>query len=268
MELPGGKRRQVTHLTAGEPPPPYERVISPPTFLTPGIIDFWYHVGGTSELWRIDVDGTNLHRARLPEEPSLGSGGRVVQAFRRSRRDYDIFQVTFPGQAADDPGRMPIELFRNVSDRYGLQLTNFGRSDTAAFWGRPRDLLFYASADPLGENPSHTCQIFRISPLATGIRQLTHLSQKGPSREGCDVTIRPGCGLLAVNQFGHAPRAITFFSDCDPLGTNPDGAQVFAMRWDGSRMRQLTHTRGVTRAADGSVLELEVPGPVARGGPR
>jgi hypothetical protein len=40
------------------------------------------------------------------------------------------------------------------------------------------------------------------------------------------------------------------------------------MGWNGSRMRQLTHTRGVTRAADGSVAEVEIPGPVARGGPR
>ena len=61
-------------------------------------------------------------------------------------------------------------------------------------------------------------------------------------------------------------QAFPFYSDCDPFGTNPNGSQVFAMRWDGSGLRQLTHTRGTTTATDGSVVEVEVPGPVARGG--
>jgi hypothetical protein len=268
LELATGERRQVTHLTAGEPPPPGRRTIDPPSFLTPRIIDFTHNVGDRSEPQQIDIDGTNLRRPELPDGPSLGGGGEVVQVIRRSRRDYGIFGVRFPGQAANDPSAMPTELFRNISNRHALQLTNFGHSDTGAFGGRHADLLFYTSADPLGENRFNTCQLFRISPLATGLRQLTHFDEGRPSREGCDITVRPGCGLLGVNQFSHSQRAITFFSDCNPLGTNPDGAQVFAMRWNGARMRQLTHTRGVTLAPDGSVLEVEIPGPVARGGPR
>jgi hypothetical protein len=106
-----------------------------------------------------------------------------------------------------------------------------------------------------------------MSSLGFGLRQLTHFNEGQPSIEGCDITVRRGCGVRGVDQYSHSP-AIVFYSDCDPLGSNPDGAQIFSMRWNGSRMRQLTHTRGVTRAADGSVLEVEIPGPVARGGPR
>ena len=48
-------------------------------------------------------------------------------------------------------------------------------------------------------------------------------------------------------------RTVVFYSSCDPLGTNPFGGQLFAMRPDGSDLRQLTHTRGVvtTPAVDG-----------------
>jgi hypothetical protein len=57
-------------------------------------------------------------------------------------------------------------------------------------------------------------------------------------------------------------RALLFYSDCDPFGTTSGGSQVFAIEYDGSGLRQLTHTAGVRTAADGS-LELELPGPVA-----
>ena len=38
--------------------------------------------------------------------------------------------------------------------------------------------------------------------------------------------------------------AVTFTSDCDPVGRNPSGEQVFSMRPDGSGLRQLTTARG------------------------
>jgi len=55
------------------------------------------------------------------------------------------------------------------------------------------------------------------------------------------------------------------YSDCDPFGTAPNGLQVFAMSFDG-RLGRLTHTAGV-RATDGA-LDIEFPGPAARGGLR
>jgi hypothetical protein len=50
--------------------------------------------------------------------------------------------------------------------------------------------------------------------------------------------------------------ALIFNSSCDLQ------AQLFAMRPDGSGLRQLTTLRGVVTAADGSV-DVELPGPIA-----
>jgi hypothetical protein len=47
--------------------------------------------------------------------------------------------------------------------------------------------------------------------------------------------------------------ALVFDTTCDPLGTNPYGIQMFAMRPDGSGLRQLTDARGLVREADGTV---------------
>jgi hypothetical protein len=60
-------------------------------------------------------------------------------------------------------------------------------------------------------------------------------------------------------------RSLVFHSDCNPLGANPDGSQVFAIDYDGSHLRQLNHTAGAMHHADGS-LDLELPGPIAGGG--
>jgi len=46
---------------------------------------------------------------------------------------------------------------------------------------------------------------------------------------------------------------VTFYSTCDPFGTNPNGGQFLTMRPDGTALRQLTATRGVTRDPDGRI---------------
>ncbi len=53
-----------------------------------------------------------------------------------------------------------------------------------------------------------------------------------------------------------------FQSSCDPVGANPFGAQVFAMRPDGTGLRQLTNARGTTTDPDGTV-HVELSGPAA-----
>jgi len=55
-------------------------------------------------------------------------------------------------------------------------------------------------------------------------------------------------------------KAVVFDSGCDPLSTNSYGIQVFAMRPDGSGLRQLTDTAGFTTNPDGSI-RVELPGP-------
>jgi hypothetical protein len=56
--------------------------------------------------------------------------------------------------------------------------------------------------------------------------------------------------------------AVVFASNCDPLGANPLGAQIFAMRPDGRGLRQLTDAAGFTTNPDGS-FRVELPGPFA-----
>ncbi len=55
---------------------------------------------------------------------------------------------------------------------------------------------------------------------------------------------------------------VTFYSSCNPFGSNPYGGQIFTMRPDGTGLRQLTDTRGMTTEADGTVT-VELPGPWA-----
>jgi hypothetical protein len=51
-----------------------------------------------------------------------------------------------------------------------------------------------------------------------------------------------------------------FDSSCDPLGANPFGCQLFAMRPDGSGLRHLTDAPGLTEYPDRST-RVELTGP-------
>ena len=62
----------------------------------------------------------------------------------------------------------------------------------------------------------------------------------------------PGCYLFDAG-LDAATGTLVFFSSCDPFGTNPYGDQLFAIRTDGARLRQLTHARGLGTEADGTV---------------
>ncbi len=55
-----------------------------------------------------------------------------------------------------------------------------------------------------------------------------------------------------------------FYSGCNPLGTNPNGGQVFAVQPDGNGLRQLTDSRGLVHEAP-AVYSGESPGPWAYG---
>jgi hypothetical protein len=61
-------------------------------------------------------------------------------------------------------------------------------------------------------------------------------------------------------------NAVVFESGCDPFHANPFGEQVFAMRSDGSGLRQLTDAAGFTENPDGSI-RVELPGPFAYSAP-
>jgi hypothetical protein len=60
-------------------------------------------------------------------------------------------------------------------------------------------------------------------------------------------------------------RTVVFDSSCDPFGANPAGHQAFAMRPDGSGLRQLTAAPGFAEEASGAVAADHV-GQVATSG--
>lgn len=252
IELATGERRQVTHLTAGGTAPrPGRKIIDDFNFVTPTTLIFVHLMEDDRQAKLIELDGTGLRLQRVPGL-SLDGGSHIVQTIQRSRLHFSVLNVSVPGPPANADvlpyWGPPTDVFSHVGNRYLIQLTNYQYGDTIALSARRNAILFMASADPLGANPLHNCQLFRISPLGLGLHQATHFGQGRRSEEGCQFGALAGCGIR------------------DPFGTNPNGSQVFGVRWNGSGLRQLTHTRGVTTAADGSVVEVEIPGPVARGG--
>ncbi|HKA30146.1 MAG TPA: hypothetical protein VKH82_12260 [Candidatus Binatia bacterium] len=157
-----------------------------------------------------------------------------------------------------------------------MQLTNFGRLDTFWFGGfiAGGRVLFPASTNRLGENPAQICQLFSIDTDGARLHQLTHLASDGRPAAGCWGATRAN---LNDFQLGHpldygcfiseffldpATGTVLFAASCDPLGTNPSGQQLFEMRPDGTGLRQLTATRGMTTDSDGTV-HVELPGPFA-----
>ena len=271
IDLVGGERRQVTHLTAATPPPQGVKVIEYFIFDDRGKLLFVHVRGGDKQIKRIAIDGSELPPPHVPRGLADDGRSRVVRSFRQSGLRFGIVGVETAGAPANADVLFNygswFDLFSVLGGRHPIQLTNYRYGDTDLLAFRSHDVVFMTSADPVGANPFHNCELFRISPLGLGVRQLTHLDQGRPSEDGCQLNPLPGCGIKALNAFASdESRALLYYSDCDPFGTNPDGSQVFAMRWNGSRVRQITHTRGVTKAADGSVVEVEIPGPVAHGG--
>ena len=151
-----------------------------------------------------------------------------------------------------------------IDGRNLVQLTNFGRRDA---FGEllsvdRRRVFFRASADPLGTNPSENCQLFSVDRFGGHLRQITHFepSEGARSEAGCALPgPPPGCDVSGLVQ-DPVTRTLVFYSTCDPLGRNPNGGHLFAMRPDGSGLRQLTDAPGIVTEADGTV-DTELPGP-------
>jgi len=56
---------------------------------------------------------------------------------------------------------------------------------------------------------------------------------------GCSLGFPPGCSVARAVQHG-VTGTVVFYSSCDGFGTNPFGGQIFAMRPDVTKLRQLT----------------------------
>jgi hypothetical protein len=217
------------------------------TFANPGGMN----PGGAGRVFTVDVDGRNF---RAAPERELIPGSQFDPEF----------------QIVGDLASTVRLLSRGVNEIYLvdgdslLQLSNFGRPDTAnpLLTADGERVLFTGSGDPLGLNPFHNCQIFSVDATGGDLRQITRFDPGASSPNGCAAPdLRPGCSIDTVSQDTRT-GAVLFKSSCDPFGTNPNGSEIFAIRPDGTGLRQLTETAGMETGADGSV-HVELPGPLA-----
>jgi hypothetical protein len=276
LDVATARRTQVTRLPAS--PEVMKPAVACLTFLDNRTLGFcvrefkrdvpaWLITGG----FTVQRDGSQF--AELPSVPLPGAA--VVPRFgvTGGRRRVAMTVVFFP--AAPVPvdyippfadSRFIEEVFL-VDAKNVVQLTNFRRSDTARA-GRggavARGRVFFgASADPFGTNPGQHCQIFSVNTRGGDLRQLTRLGDPGgrPSAIGCFGSV-PGACTIDRYFADRRTGAVTFTTNCDPVGRNPNGDQVFSMRPDGSGLRQLTSARGMWADPDGTV-HVELPGPVS-----
>jgi hypothetical protein len=221
-------------------------------------------------VYTIRTDGSGLSTAPLvPESVQARPTEPVFGVSRPSGRIVSLaLAAPAENRDPDNPHAPVVEVFRIAGGNL-LQLSSFGRYDTSGVGtGEDKDslplvrrgrVLLIASEDPFGENPFQDCQFFSIDSLGGGLRQLTHFADGAPAVSGCGGA-SPGCSFADVYQ-DPVTRWIVFYSSCAPFG-GPFGGQLFTMRPDGKRLRQLTHTAGA-RFGPGDEVEVEIPGPTA-----
>ena len=263
LDLTTGTRTQLTHLAVAPDLPESIGAVSlgSPTFLDAETVIFSSTVDLPGEAPRPVVEprafavGADGKRLQLLAQPTAIPGARVDPTFTiAGGGPSQAVTIGFPDGS--------VELFLRSRNGNLLQLTRFGSSDLRPEAVTPsgRRIFFITSADPLGKNPSHNCQVFSIDSLASGLRQLTNFREVDAATSGCDFTLpRSGCGV-STTFFDAVTHEVVFYSSCDPFGTGSANGQMFAMRPDGSRLRQLTRTRGLVIHPDGTVT-AELPGP-------
>jgi hypothetical protein len=279
LDVATGARTQVTSLPAS--PDAVKPVLSCLTFLNDRTLGFCIReYVPANDIFLITAGFTvRTDGSRFAEVPSVAlPGAEVIPKFGvAGGRKIGMTVVFFPAEHVDhypEFDDIPIveELFL-VDAENVVQLTDFGRSDTArsgrggvVAGGR---VFFGASADPFGMYPGQHCQIFSINTRGepASLRQLTQLHDPDgrASEVGCFNSIYDAdTSACSIERYFADRRtgAVTFTSNCDPVGRNPHGFQIFNMRADGSGLRQLTDARGIATDADGTV-HVELPGPVS-----
>lgn len=259
VDVHSGQRRQLTQLprpASAEDPP-----TCCPNFVDDDVIGFptmtnvnGENPGGEVVIALVDTDGSNL---RLYPTRSFGTG-QIVPQFSITSTLRSPVLLSFDAPQGD--------FFREVfllQEAQQLQLTNFGRRDTSdpILSSDGLRVLFVASANPMRANPTSNCQLFSIDVLGGDLQQVTSFVEGASSENGCIFTAPPGCAVSIVGQ-DWGTGSVVLYSNCDPLQANPYGAQLFAVRPDGSGLRQLSSARGLVVADNGEVL-TDLPAPFA-----
>jgi hypothetical protein len=275
MEVAGRPQRgQVTHIPEGPPGFAFgDRSTGFLFFLDDKRISFatTANVEGQNPGHRgisvlVRLDGTVLYIS-----PSFAqSGGDLIPRFAVRGARGGI-----AGPVVEERERVVTrEVYFWSPGRQVLQLTNFKRLDTGDPVLKPggHQVFVSAAGDPLHTNPGNGCQLFSVDTLGAHLRQLTYFHLLDRAMGGCvgfviigpNVIPLPDECLIDTQGADQDPRTgtLVFSSTCDPVGSNPYGDQLFAMRPDGSGLHQLTQTRGLVRVAPG-IVEAELPRPYA-----
>jgi len=265
MELSTGLRRQISQLPRLTPLT-FRQTVHAPSFIDLNQVLFVVESvedGQTFVIVRADGSG-EISRQKAPTVV----GGIFIPDFAISRPGFAAVVVPL-GMPAVNP--LPGSASSNVSEIFvvgssdpggsRLQITDFRRSDTG-FGGAMVSpdgsrVLFTSTADRFGTNPEGNCQFFSVDVLGADLRQVTTYSNGERNSGACGFPGETGCGVYYSN---HAGDTVVFSSTCDPITGSSNGNDVFAMRFDGSGLVQLTRTHGSTIEEDGTV-DVELPGP-------
>jgi hypothetical protein len=269
LDIATGERTQLTRLSPG--PRGTVGSICCPRFVDNETIAFGttldpdglHPKGG---VFTVRTDGKDLKAVPLPV---VLPGSRIETNFVITGDQPAAATYVLAGTAVN-----PHDGFNEIRETFLvdgtnlLQLTNFRRVDTHhVLLGVDRQSVFFAaSANPLGTNPAENCQVFSVDVFGANLRQLTDFSEGPHSAKGCQFGIlgarKPlGCYVSRLFQ-DPVTQTVAFFSSCDPLGSNPNGTQVFSVRPDGTGLRQLTNLREIKTEADGT-FRAELLGPFA-----
>jgi len=261
MDVVTGERTQVTRLVPETAAGPVAfRVVARPWLEDGTTLRFNTNteVDGF-QMWTVKADGTEQPDKVPPEAVPEAIPGAVLT---------DEYRIT-PGATTvyrgveDDISEIYVVARKDPTQPESteelLQLTSFGRPDTGG-GGQYLDadeqtVLFFASPDPFGTNPLENCQLFSINTLGGNLRQITQWDEGEHSPIGCTAAagLSPDCRVDAfVAERGAGPDTVIFETSCDQFGKNL-GSALFAIRSDGTGLRQLTHTRGASFYPDGTV---------------
>jgi len=199
-------------------------------------------------------------------------GSQLLTIFHVTGSDLGAALLTVHGKPRNLYPRLtgvpPIQEVFAISGDDVLQLTDFERWDTdAPTVSADGQRVFFAASPPSATNPTEDCQIWSIDRLGGDLRQLTHLHEGEHSTAGCDLTGPPpdGCTAHFLSRDAQTDDLV-FISNCNPLGTNRYGAQIFAVHQDGTGLCQLTKTQGYSSDEAGGSVSVESPYPFANPG--